>query len=83
MQSLDISDSAKKAVGDSLRAAAAPDHGKVDVIVKSLPMDRQKIIGKTARAMKSITDDVMARGKAKLLDMSQDEWDALINEQAT
>jgi hypothetical protein len=80
LYALPISKPAQRAIEDTLRTASNPDHGKVDVIVKSLPEDRQKLIGKTARAMKSIGDDALARGKAKLLDMSQDEWDAIVNE---
>lgn len=70
----------KRAVGDVLATAANADHGKPAVIVKSLPADRQKLIVKTAKRMQTVTDDVMTRGKAKLLDISDDEWDAIVNE---
>lgn len=80
LKALSVDNASKRAIEDTLRAASNPDHGRVDVIVKSLPIDRQKIIGKTARAMQSITDDVIARGKKRLLAMSDAEWQKLIED---
>ena len=77
---LKVPHSAKVALADIFKASANKDHGKADVIVKSLPVERQKLINKTARQMKAITDDVMARGKSKLLEMSDDEWDKLVDD---
>lgn len=70
----------KRQVANVLNAAGNPDHGKADVIVKSLPKDRQKLINKTAKQVKAISDEIMARGKKALEDMSDEEWDALVNE---
>ncbi len=80
LQNLAVDDLIKQQVGDVLKAAANADHSKPDVIVRSLPEDRQKLIHKTARQMKTITDDVMTRGKQRLLDMSDDEWERIVNE---
>ncbi len=71
----------KRAMQDVLNTAANPDHGKPAVIVRSLPEDRQKLIVKTAGRMKSIGDDVIDRGKARLFGLSDDEWDVIVNEQ--
>lgn len=82
LRALDVHERVKQDVADILNAAANPDHGKPSVIVKSLPKERQALIQKTAKAVKAISDDVMARGKQRLLEMSEQEWDALVNEQA-
>jgi len=79
LESLPLDRSAKNALRDILKAASNKGHSAPDVIVKSLPLERQKLINKTAREMKAITDDVMARGKQRLMDMSDDEWDRLVN----
>jgi hypothetical protein len=77
-----INKDAQRAIANTLKAAANPHHGKADVIVKSLPKERQRMIHKTMAGVKKISDAIMTRGKKGLLDMAQDEWDALVNEQA-
>ncbi len=78
LKALGLSKQASQTVEDILKAAANPDHGKADVIVKSLPQEQQKLIGKTAKAVKSISDDVMARGHKALRELSDDEWNRLV-----
>lgn len=80
LDKLNVSGDIKQHVGDILKAAANPDHGKPDVIVKSLPKDRQALINKTVKAVQVISDSVMARGKQRLLDISEDEWQRLVDE---
>lgn len=81
LYALPIDGAAKRAIADTLQAAANPDHGKPAVIVRSLPKERQALIVKTARRMKSITDDVMDRGKARLFGLSDEEWDKLVSDE--
>lgn len=81
LKALGLSADTTRTLTDILNTASNHDHSKADVIVKSLPKDRQKLIGKTAKAVKGISDDIMARGKKRLMDMSEDEWNTLVDEQ--
>jgi hypothetical protein len=80
LQELKVDDLIKKQVGDILKAASNPDHGKIDVVVKSLPKKRREMIGKTAREVQKVTKSITARGMAALDEMSDEEWERLLDE---
>lgn len=80
LRALNVSDLVKQNVSDILKAAANPGHGKPGVIVRSLPKERQRMIEKTMKGVKEISDAVMTRGKQGLLNMSDDEWNNLVEQ---
>ncbi len=78
LANLKIPTASKRAIGDILRAAANPNAEKIDVVVSTLDQSRQKLVKKTARQVREVTQDVTRRGRAGLEAMSDDEWNALI-----
>lgn len=78
LESVPITASAKRALGDILRAAANPNAEKIDVVVGSLDEPRKKLVTKTAKAVREVTQDVTARGRVGLEALSDAEWNALI-----
>jgi hypothetical protein len=77
LSKLTIPKASKDAISAILRSAANPDHAKIDVVVKSVSPTRQKMISKTARQVRGITQGVTVRGKARLESMSDEEWQRL------
>lgn len=80
LETLKIPAASKRALGDILRAAANPNSEKIDVVVSSLEPARQKLVKKTARQVREITQDVTSRARKALEDMSDEEWQRLVDE---
>jgi len=78
---MNVDDLVKRQVGDVLKAASNPHAESPKVIVSTLPKDRRDIVIKTAKGVKSISNEVMARGKQRLLELSDEEWDRLVNDE--
>lgn len=70
----------KREVEAVIKTASNPNAKRTIVVVKTLPEDRQKIIGKTARELKALTNERMADSKKRLMELSDDEWNELVNE---
>jgi hypothetical protein len=80
LSKLNIPKAGKDRIGEILRAASNPDNERVDVVVKSLPEKRKSMIAKTARQVGDVARGVMARGRARLESMSDEEWERLQDE---
>lgn len=80
LQGLKVDQRTKDTLGDVLRAAANPHAESIEVIIKSLPEARRKMIEKTARGLRALNADVMARGKGRIDGLSDDEWTSLIEQ---
>lgn len=78
LQDLAVDDLIKQQVGDVLRAASNPNAESIQVVMKTLEAPRRKMIEKTARGLRELNAEVMARGKATLEGLSDDEWTKLI-----
>lgn len=75
---LNIGTPAKRQISNILYAAANPDNERIDVVLKTLPNARRRNVEKTAQEVSKVTNKVVSRGRAKLMDMSQAEWSALV-----
>ena len=80
LETLPISASEKAVLADILKAAANPQSEDIHVIIASLPAERRQLIEVTVKELGAITAGVMARGRKALEDMSEDEWQALVDE---
>jgi hypothetical protein len=78
LKDLPVHDTIKDSIGAVLRAAANPHAESIDVIIKTLDKPRRKMIEKTAKGLRELQADVMARGKGKVDGLSDDEWNSLI-----
>ena len=72
-----ISPEGRKAIGESLKAAANPNAERIDVVIKTLPKERKKLLSKTVKELRALNAEVMARGKARLEAISDDEWERM------
>lgn len=79
IDTLKISAAAKKQLRDMLKAAANPDNEKVDVIIRTMSKDEQRNIAATTQAVSDFTAATVTRGGAKLMALSDDEWERLLN----
>lgn len=80
LEALKIPKASKVALADILKAAANPHAEDITVIVNALDPARKKMVKKTAKDVSAITKDIMARGRAALEAMSDEEWDRLVDE---
>ncbi len=79
LNDLPVSSAEKDALADILKTAANPNAERLDVIIAGLPDDRRKLVEDTAKAVGAITNDVVTRGSKALMEMSDEEWQALID----
>ncbi len=79
LQDSNASPKGKRTIEASLRAAANPNGEKIDVIIAALPEARREQVEAAARKLNKQGKQVTKRGKQALQDMSDAEWDALIN----
>ena len=80
IDALPISKGAKAQLKAMLKAAANPDNERVDVIIATMPKDEQANIAATAQAVTNISASIMTRGRNALNDMSEAEWNRLLDE---
>lgn len=80
VQGLPIDEASKRVLADSLRAASNPNNERIDVVMKTLEPIRRKMIEKTAKGLRSLNAETMARGKERLEAISDDEWQRLIDD---
>jgi len=53
---------------------------KLSMAINTMPKDQRDILAESLSELDAITDKVAARGRAALEAMSDDEWDALVDE---
>jgi hypothetical protein len=80
LKDLPVHDTIKDSIGAVLRAAANPHAESIDVIIKTLDKPRRKMIDKTAKGLRELQAERMARGKARLEAMSDEEWQKLVDD---
>lgn len=75
-----LSKDARRQLAAMLKAASNPDNEAPEVVMRTLPPDRQMDMQQTINAVALVNRDVTARGSAALLAMSDAEFDALVAE---
>lgn len=78
LQKLEVSDMVKRNVGDILKAAANPQSEDIRVVIQTLEAGRKALVEKTAKDLMKTNRERMARGRARIEEMSDDEWNELI-----
>lgn len=81
IQTLPISKGAKAQLTAMLQAAANPDAERPDVVLKTLEPERQANAQETMQRVGDFFDGVTMRGRAALLEISKEQWDALLNDE--
>ena len=71
---------AKRQLIAMLEAAANPNAEAPEVVIQSLEAERRDNILETVNVLNRFTGSMAARGKARLLDMSDEDFDALVDE---
>lgn len=80
IDALKIGAKAKQQLKDMLNAAANPDNEKVDVIIRTMTKQEQANVKATAAAVANLTAATVARGSLALQTMTDDEWDAILDD---
>jgi N-acyl-L-homoserine lactone synthetase len=80
LETLDVGKATRDVLGDILRSAANPDAERVDVVISTLSQERQENVGKTMRKIGQFGKSITKRGAAGLMDISDDEFQRLIDE---
>lgn len=80
LEALKVSKAAKQQIADMLQAAANPDSEHPTVVMATLPGERKHNVQQTAQALKQVTSSVTRRGKQALIEMSDEEWQKLVDE---
>lgn len=75
-----LSKAGKRAVKASLKAAQNENAESPDVIIASLPKERRESVVKHVGEFIQFSQGITTRGKAGLLNMSNEAWEALLNE---
>lgn len=65
-----------------LEAAANPDAEAPDVVIQALDPERRDSVLETVNVLNRFTNDLTGRARGKLLDMGDDEFNALVDEAA-
>jgi hypothetical protein len=80
ISALAIETGAKQAIVNMIAAASNPDAEHPAVVLKTLEQDRQDNAQAFMKQIGASYDGARERGKRALLDMSDDEWAALVDE---
>ena len=80
LSKLPIDPASKRVLSDILRSASNPANERIDVVVRTLPPDRRKNVERTSRKLAAVTRGITQRGRAGLEDMSDGEFQKLIDE---
>lgn len=80
LANLNVSDAAKRQLMAMLLAAADPDAESLENVIAALPDERRAEVDAATGALKATFTDIEARGSAALLALSDDDWNALIDE---
>jgi len=79
LQQLNVSDSAKTALATILNAAVTPEGEGLDYALRNLPQERREIVEETAKSVGSVTRAIGRRGRAALAEVSDEEWQRLVD----
>lgn len=71
---------ARATIEAMLRAAANPNAERIDVVIANLEQERKANVEATTQTINRVTGSVTSRARRALLDMSEAEWTALVNE---
>ena len=80
LETLKLTPAAKTQLGDMLKAAANPNSERADVVIKTMTPEEQANIAATITSLTGVQDSIVARGKQALMDMSDEEWQSLVDE---
>lgn len=80
LQEAKLPPAAKQQLERMLLAAANPQNETVEVIIQTLPAHRRKRIQATAEGLHKNMQAVISRAKRSLMDMSNAEWERLVEE---
>lgn len=75
-----ISTAGKAVVMQSLRAAANPNAESPDVVIKTLDADEKRAVKEAQAGYTQALNAPLSRGRARLMQMSADEWDKVIGQ---
>jgi hypothetical protein len=75
-----ISPAGKLQIRRMLEAAANPNAEAPEVVIETLPVERRTDIKQTQRAVGGIMLGLTRRGGQKLMALSDEEWNALVDE---
>lgn len=78
LSQLPISGEAAAQINAMLSAAANPDAENPAVILRTFEQERQEAAAQLQQALGATFADVAKRGKRALLDIPNEEWDALM-----
>lgn len=77
-----LSPRARRQIVAMLEAASNPDAEAPDVVIQSLEPERRNNILETVNVLNRFTTDLTGRARGSLLGMSDDEFNALVDEAA-
>lgn len=80
--STNVSQRGREQIEAMLQAASDPLSQRPEVLIKTLPAERQENIAKIAQTYSTATKRIAKRGKAELEKISAREWDKLVEEAA-
>lgn len=83
LESLKISAKAKKQLASMLRSSSNEGAQNIDVVIASLERERQQEVAEAAKAVTAVTNVVLGRAASGLLQMSDNEWQRLVNDANT
>lgn len=77
-----LSPAGRRAVMRSLEAAATGSAESVEVVIASLPKERKETVLSHVKQFMDFSSTISKRGREKLVALSEDEWQRLIDEAA-
>lgn len=80
LEATHASTAGKRMIEQSLRAAANPDAERIDVVIAGLPEGRRESIEAAAKGIGKQQRGIAKRARAGLSDISDTEWERLVNE---
>lgn len=78
-----ISKAGKRLIRQMLTAAANPNAEAPEVVIETLPVERRTDIKQTITEVGAVMRGVSQRGERALLQMSDAEWERLVNDANT
>lgn len=67
-------------IEDMLRAASAPGGESIGAAISGLPPERRQIVQENTTELSVVFGGLVTRGNQRLMAMSEDEWQALLDE---
>ncbi len=79
LNATNISPAGKLQIRRMLEAAANPNAEAPEVVIETLPIERRTDVQQTMRAVGGVLLGLTRRGGQKLMALSNEEWDRLVN----